>query len=55
MKVGIYGWPWELEDQYDLENEICTILFRGYATDRTETNEDYYIVHIFNPKIKQSF
>jgi len=47
-KVGIYGWPWELEDHYDIPPGICDILFRGYATARTEEKADYYLVKI-NP------
>lgn len=48
-KVGIYGWPWELEDQYDLKQEVCEILFRGYLTDKTETDQDYYLIKISEP------
>ena len=45
-KVGIYGWPWELEDQYDLDSEICHILFRGYKTELKDEEQDYYMVYI---------
>jgi hypothetical protein len=48
-KVGIYGWPWELEDQYDVPPGVCEILFRGYATARADEGADYYVVKI-NPK-----
>ena len=53
-KVGIYGWPWELEDEYDLNSDTCVILFRGYATDRTETDEDYYLVKVEAKNVEQS-
>lgn len=45
-KVGIYGWPWELEDEYDLGTTECEILFRGYATDKKDSEEDYYLVQV---------
>jgi len=48
-KVGVFGWPWELEDQYDIPSGACEILFRAYATDQAEEGEDYYVVKI-NPK-----
>lgn len=45
-KVGVYGWPWELEDQYEIPPGACEVLFRGYATERSEQGEDYYLVRI---------
>ena len=52
-KVGIYGWPWELEDQYDIEPGACEILFRGYATDKTEEDGDYYLVKLQKKTVEQ--
>lgn len=45
-KVGIYGWPWELEDEYQIDSDMCEILFRGYAINQTDENGDYYLVKI---------
>ena len=45
-EIGIFGWPWELEDRYRIQPGYCSILFRGYATDRAESEEDYYLVKI---------
>ena len=45
-KIGIYGWPWELKDEYTVENGRYDITFRGYLTTRTEEHSDYYLVHI---------
>ena len=45
-RIGVYGWPWELEDEYHVESGTYAICFRGYALDQMETQEDYYGVHI---------
>lgn len=45
-KVGIYGWPWEIQDQYVVPPGICEVTFRGYATARSEEDEDYYLVFV---------
>lgn len=45
-RVGIYGWPWELEDEYEIDSERCEVLFRGFAIDKKESEEDYYFVRV---------
>ena len=45
-RVGIYGWPWELEDEYDLETDDCAIVFRGFATEQKDDGKDYYYVRV---------
>jgi len=52
-KLGIYGWPWELEDQYDIAPGTCEILFRAYATGQVEQGGDYYLVKIEPKKGEQ--
>jgi hypothetical protein len=29
-QVGVYGWPWELEDVYSVEPGVYTVIFRGF-------------------------
>ena len=50
VEVGIFGWPWALEDHYRIQPGRCSILFRGYATERAENEEDYYLVKILPVK-----
>ena len=45
-RIGVYGWPWELKDEYQVPPGTYTIYFRGYALDRVEGEEDYYVVQI---------
>ena len=45
-KVGVYGWPWERMDEYDIPPGPCGIRFTGYRTDKAESEEDYYLVEI---------
>jgi hypothetical protein len=45
-RIGIYGWPWELRDEYRVEPGTYAICFRGYSLERVEAEEDYYVVHI---------
>jgi len=45
-KVGVYGWPWELQDEYVVESGTYNILFTGYATAQVEDEKDYYVVQI---------
>jgi hypothetical protein len=44
--VGVYGWPWEPMDQYQITPGQCRIRFTGYRTDQAESEEDYYLVEI---------
>jgi len=50
-RVGVYGWPWELEDEYDLASDECEIIFRGYAIDQKDQEKDYYYVHLRAKKL----
>jgi hypothetical protein len=45
-KVGVYGWPWELQDEYVVESGTYNILFTGYATVQVEDEKDYYLVQM---------
>jgi hypothetical protein len=45
-KIGVFGWPRELEDEYPVEPGIYRILFRGYALAKIASQEDYYGVEI---------
>ena len=47
-RIGVYGWPWELKDEYQVPPGTYAICFRGYALDRVEVEEDYYVVQIRN-------
>ena len=49
-KVGIYGWPWELEDEYEIGSEECEITFRGFALERKEEDGDYYLVKVVSKR-----
>lgn len=44
--VGVYEWPWELKDCYDLVPGECRVRFTGYRTDRVDEQQDYYLVEI---------
>ncbi|QJE97377.1 hypothetical protein [Luteolibacter luteus] len=46
VEVGVFGWPWGMEDRYRIQPGRCSILFRGYATERAEAEEDHYLVKI---------
>ena len=45
-KIGIFGWPYELQDEYEVEPGVYAIYFRGYATEKTDLEEDFYVVLI---------
>ena len=45
-RVGVYSWPWELEDEYELSTTHCKICFRGYALQKKDAEQDYYLVHL---------
>jgi hypothetical protein len=52
-KIGVFGWPWELQDQYVVTPGICDIIFKGYQTSKTDEQEDYYVVRI-DQRLKNS-
>lgn len=45
-RIGIYGWPRELYDEYSVDPGNYTIRFRGYSLDKVESEGDYYGVEI---------
>ena len=45
-KIGVYGWPWEIQDEYIVENGKYSVLFCGYLTAQTEENRDFYLVKV---------
>ncbi|HVX91294.1 MAG TPA: hypothetical protein VHC20_06790 [Candidatus Paceibacterota bacterium] len=45
-RIGIYGWPRELQDEYVVAPGTYMILFRGYALSKIDSKEDYYGVEI---------
>jgi hypothetical protein len=45
-RIGVYGWPDELNDEYAVLPGIYTIVFRGYALDKVDSEEDYYGLEI---------
>ena len=45
-KVGVYGYPWELMDSYDISPGQCRVRFTGYRTSEVESEDDYYLVEI---------
>jgi hypothetical protein len=45
-RLGVFGWPRELEDEYLVEPGLYSIRFRGYALDKIASMQDYYGVEI---------
>jgi hypothetical protein len=45
-KIGVFGWPWELQDQYEVAPGSYDIVFKGYETSKVDSKEDYYVVRI---------
>lgn len=45
-KIGVYGWPWELQDSYTMAPGKATIRFRGFRTSNADNGLDYYIIEI---------
>lgn len=45
-RIGVYGWPWELHQEYVASPGVYSIHFTGHALDRIEATEDYYRVEI---------
>ncbi len=44
--MGIYGWPWELMDEYDIPAGRCLVQFAGYKTGNVDQEMDYYVVRV---------
>lgn len=45
-KVGIYGWPWEKRNEYEVDPGNVLVRFFGYAIDRVKEEEDFYVVQV---------
>jgi len=44
--MGIYGYPWELLEEFEVQPGTYTIQFKGYCLDKVETEGDYYSLEI---------
>jgi len=49
-KIGVFGWPWELQDGYKVAPGSYDIVFKGYQTHKVDAKEDFYVVRIEIPK-----
>ncbi len=45
-QIGVYGWPWELQDSYLVAPGRARIRFRGFRTSDVDEGLDYYTVEI---------
>lgn len=45
-KIGVFGWPWKLQDSYDVAPGSYDVVFKGYQINKVEEQEDYYVVRI---------
>jgi hypothetical protein len=45
-RVGVYGWPWELMDEYRIAPGRCLIEFTGHMTAKVDQELDYYVVRV---------
>ncbi|MBM3966528.1 MAG: hypothetical protein FJ308_15910 [Planctomycetes bacterium] len=45
-KIGVYGWPCELQDSYTMVPGKAKIRFRGFRTSDADNGLDYYIIEI---------
>jgi hypothetical protein len=45
-RIGVYGWPRELRDEYVASPGWYTIHFRGYCLAKVDSEQDYYGVEI---------
>ncbi len=50
-QIGVYGWPWELQDSYTVGPGRVRIRFRGFRTFDAENGLDYYIIEIAEAEI----
>ena len=44
--MGIYGYPWELHEEFEVQPGTYTIQFKNYCLDKVETEGDYYSLEI---------
>ncbi|MFI4859068.1 MAG: hypothetical protein ACIAXF_00160 [Phycisphaerales bacterium JB063] len=45
-RVGVYGWPWELQDEYQVKPGRVLVRFVGYSIDQVDAGKDFYLVQI---------
>ena len=45
-RIGIYGWPWDIKDEFAAEPGTYSVIFTGHALGRVDDEEDYYIVQV---------
>ncbi|MFO0181105.1 MAG: hypothetical protein ACK517_04885 [bacterium] len=45
-QIGVYGWPWELQDSYAVAPGKARIRFRGFRTSDVDEGLDYYTIEI---------
>jgi len=45
-KIGVLGWPNELQDHYVVDPGTYIIVFKGYQANKVDVQEDYYVVRI---------
>lgn len=45
-RIGVFGWPWAIQDEYQVDPGTYIVRFFGYALDRAADEEDYYVVQI---------
>ncbi len=52
-KVGVFGWPWELEDEYEVIPGTYEVVFKGFRTNKVEEEEDFYVVRLEYPCLQK--
>lgn len=45
-RIGVFGWPSEMKDEYVVNPGMYSIIFCGYALDKVDNEDDYYTVEI---------
>ena len=43
-KLGVFEWPWELLEEFDVTPGDYQVWFRGYDIEAAEAENDYYVV-----------
>ena len=46
--VGVYGWPWELLERYEIPPGTVGVRFSGYQLEHVDIEADYYVVEFFD-------
>ena len=47
-RLGVYGWPRELLEEFSVTPGTYNIVFSGYNLAAVENEEDYYVVEVKN-------